>query len=77
MTFNFISGRAASFAAGVAVGIGASWFVRSGLGHRAAVSVTAKGMALKDGVLAAAERTKEAAQDIAAEARASSATTSA
>lgn len=70
MTFNFINGKTAAFAAGVAVGLGAAWAVRSGLGRRAAVAVAAKGIALKDGVLAAAERTKETAQDIAAEARA-------
>lgn len=70
MAFNFISGKTAAFAAGVVVGIGASCLVRSGLAHKAAVAVASKGMALKDSVLAAAERVKESAQDIAAEARA-------
>lgn len=65
-----ISGKTAAFAAGVAVGIGAVWFVKSGLGHKTAVAVAKKGLALKESVLSAAERAKETAQDIVAEAQA-------
>ena len=43
--------------------------MKSEAGHKAAVAVAEKGMALKDRVLEATERVKEAASDIAAEAR--------
>ena len=57
------------FAAGVALGIGATCFVTSGMGRKAAVAVAEKGLALKDRVAGAAERAKEAASDVMAEAR--------
>ncbi|MCR4817479.1 MAG: hypothetical protein K5841_00805 [Fretibacterium sp.] len=58
-----------AFLAGVVVGVGAVCFVKSEMGHRAAVAIAEKGMALKDRVLEATDRVKEAASDIAAEAR--------
>lgn len=69
MTLN-ISPKTWAFAAGVVVGAGAVCFIKSGLGHKAAVAVAERGMALKDCIAGAAERVKESAEDIAAEARA-------
>ena len=57
------------FIAGVAVGAGAVCFMKSEMGHKAAVAVAEKGMALRDRVLEATERAREAASDIVAEAR--------
>lgn len=61
--------RAWIFAAGLALGIGATCFVKSGMGRKAAVAVAEKGLALKDRVATVAERAKETASDIMAEAR--------
>lgn len=60
--------RALIFAAGVAAGVGAYALVQSGAAKKAAVAVVSKGMCLRDKVAAAAERMKESAEDIVAEA---------
>ena len=64
-----ISEKTWAFIAGAAVGAGAVCFIRSQAGHKAAVALTEKGMELKNRVLETAERVREAASDIAAEAR--------
>ena len=64
-----VSEKAWIFAAGVALGVGATCFVTSGMGRKTAVAVAERGLALKDCVASAAERAKEAASDIMAEAR--------
>ena len=61
--------RALLFAAGVVVGAGAVCFIRSGAGKKAAVAVVSKGLELKNCVAAMAERAKEAAEDVLAEAK--------
>ena len=63
------NGKMWAFIAGVAVGVGAVCFIRSEAGHKTAVAIAERGMALKDRVMEATERVKEAASDIAAEAR--------
>ncbi|MBQ9526093.1 MAG: YtxH domain-containing protein [Fretibacterium sp.] len=63
------NGKMWAFVAGVAVGVAAVCFVKSEMGHKTAVAIAEKGMALKDRVLEAKDRVKEAASDIAAEAR--------
>ncbi|MDR1048290.1 MAG: hypothetical protein LBL51_00925 [Synergistaceae bacterium] len=57
------------FAAGALVGAGAVCFVRSQAGRKAAVAVIGKGLELKERVAGMAERLKETADDIVAEAR--------
>jgi hypothetical protein len=57
------------FAAGAALGAGAVYFVRSQAGKKAAVAIVSKGLELKERVAGAAERLKETAEDIVAEAK--------
>ncbi|MDR1137979.1 MAG: DUF6110 family protein [Synergistaceae bacterium] len=57
------------FAAGAAVGAGAVWLVTSGNGKKSAVAIVSKGMELKERVAGMAERVKEAADDVVAEAK--------
>ena len=61
--------KALVFAAGVIVGAGAVCFIRSESGRKAAVAVASKGLELKERVAGLAERVKEAADDVMAEAR--------
>jgi hypothetical protein len=57
------------FAAGVAVGVGVVCFVRSKAGKKVAVAIASKGLELKNCVASMAERAKEAADDVIAEAK--------
>lgn len=57
------------FAAGAAVGAGAVWLVTSGKGRRSAVAIISKGLELKERVAGMAERVKETADDVVAEAK--------
>jgi hypothetical protein len=57
------------FAAGAAAGAGAVWLVTSGKGKKAAVAIAGKGLELKERVAVMAERAKEAADDVLAEAK--------
>ncbi|MDR2137811.1 MAG: DUF6110 family protein [Synergistaceae bacterium] len=61
--------KALFFAAGVAVGVGVVCFVKSKAGKKAAVAIVSKGLELKECVASTAERIKEAAQDVVAEAK--------
>jgi hypothetical protein len=58
------------FAAGIVVGAGAYALVQSGAAKKAAVAVVSKGLDLQEKVAAMAERAKESAQDVVAEAKA-------
>ena len=62
-------GKALFFAAGIGVGIGVACFVKSKMGKKAAVAVVSQGLKLKDCVASMAERAKEAADDVIAEAK--------
>jgi hypothetical protein len=57
------------FAAGAAVGAGAVWLVTSGKGRQSAVAIVSKGLELKERVAGMAERAKETADDVLAEAK--------
>ncbi|MDR1651079.1 MAG: DUF6110 family protein [Synergistaceae bacterium] len=57
------------FAAGVLAGAGAVCFVKSGAGRKTAVALTRKGLELRECVAKNLELAREAADDIAAEAR--------
>ncbi|MDR1508055.1 MAG: DUF6110 family protein [Synergistaceae bacterium] len=57
------------FAAGAAVGAGAVWLVTSGKGRKSAVAIISKGLELKERVACMAERAKETADDVVAEAK--------
>ncbi len=61
------------FAAGVVVGAGAYALVQSGAARKAAVAVVGKGLELQEKVAAMAERARESAEDIVAEAKAAQA----
>jgi hypothetical protein len=54
---------------GVAVGAAGACFLKSGAGRKTAVALASKGLELKERVASAAERAKETASDIVAEAR--------
>jgi hypothetical protein len=62
-------GKAFFFAAGVVVGAGVVCFVKSKAGKKAAVAIASKGLELKDCVVSATERLKEAVDDVVAEAK--------
>jgi hypothetical protein len=57
------------FAAGAVVGAGAAWLVTSGKGRKSAVAVISKGLELKERIASVAERAKETADDVIAEAK--------
>ncbi|MDR1732753.1 MAG: YtxH domain-containing protein [Synergistaceae bacterium] len=57
------------FVTGVLAGAGAVCFARSQVGRKTAVAVAAKGLELKDRVASMAERVKETAEDVLAEAK--------
>lgn len=58
------------FAAGIVVGAGAYALVQTGAAKKAAVAVVSKGIDLQEKVATMAERAKESAEDIVAEAKA-------
>lgn len=59
----------ALFTAGVVVGVGAAAFLRTEAGRKAAILAASKGFELKDRAMTLLERTKEAVEDIVAEAK--------
>ena len=61
--------KALFFAAGVVAGIGIACFVKSKAGKKTAVAIVSQGLKLKDRVASMAERAKEAASDVVAEAK--------
>jgi hypothetical protein len=67
--FNMKYERAILFGAGILVGTGAVCFAKSKLGRKAAVAVVSRGLLLKECVAGIAERSKEAVDDVIAEAK--------
>lgn len=57
------------FGAGVALGVGATYAVKSRRGKKLAVALASKGLELKDRLACVADRMKESVEDIVAEAR--------
>ena len=54
---------------GILAGMGVVCFAKSKLGRKAAVAIVSKGLLLKECVAGIAERTKEAVDDVIAEAK--------
>jgi hypothetical protein len=61
--------KAFYFLTGVAIGAAGVCFMKSETGRKAAVAIASKGLELKDRVAVIAERAKETADDIVAEAK--------
>lgn len=57
------------FGMGVALGVGATYAVKSRTGKKLAVALASKGLELKDRLACMADRMKESVEDIVAEAR--------
>ena len=57
------------FGAGVALGVGATYALKSRRGKKLAVALASKGLELKDRLTCMADRMKESVEDIVAEAR--------